>query len=58
MVLCAVAPEIEGHGGRYFNNCRECTPSASATNETLGKLLWEHSKKLVNDVMGENKGIQ
>lgn len=57
VVFCAVAPEFERHGGLYFNNCKECTPSSLANNELLAAMLWEHSKKLINNIVPIDKNI-
>ena len=57
MVVCAVAPEIEGHGGKYYNNCKECPVSALAENEKLSKLLWDYSTNLVNGIVDQAKQI-
>lgn len=56
-MFCAVAPEFERHGGLYFNNCKECTPSSLANNELLAAMLWEHSKKLINNIVPIDKNI-
>lgn len=40
-VYCAVAPELEGVGGRYFENCREKNASAEAQDPAVAKRLWE-----------------
>ncbi|KAG7521966.1 WW domain-containing oxidoreductase [Solea senegalensis] len=46
-VYCAVAPELEGLGGMYFNNCFRCMPSAQAQDQTCAASLWELSERLV-----------
>ncbi|XP_060110411.1 WW domain-containing oxidoreductase [Heteronotia binoei] len=51
-VYCACAPELEGLGGMYFNNCCRCSPSAEAENETTAKALWELSEKLIQERVG------
>ena len=47
-VYCAVARELQGIGGHYFNNCFQCEPSKEATNEKTMKALWDISTKLVS----------
>ena len=45
-IYCAVAPELEGVGGRYFNNCTEAVPSDGALDPVAGPALWEKSLEL------------
>ena len=45
-IYCAVAPELEGLGGRYFNNCQEEVPSEGALDAAAGRLLWATSLEL------------
>ena len=46
-VYCAVAPELEGTGGLYFNNCCRCQPSKAAEDENLARKLWDISARMV-----------
>ena len=46
-MYCATWPDLEGIGGYYFNNCSGCSPSAYASNEEVGRKLWELSEGLV-----------
>lgn len=46
-VYCAVAPELEGLGGMYFNNCFRCQPSIQAQDPSNAASLWELSERLV-----------
>lgn len=48
-VYCAVAPELEGLGGMYFNNCFRCLPSAQAQDQSAAAALWELSEQLVSE---------
>ncbi|XP_042133682.1 WW domain-containing oxidoreductase [Peromyscus maniculatus bairdii] len=48
-VYCAVAPELEGLGGMYFNNCCRCLPSEEAQSEETARALWELSERLIQD---------
>jgi WW domain-containing oxidoreductase len=45
-VYCAVAPELEGYGGRYFVNCQEELPSEGALDPKAGAALWTQSIEL------------
>ncbi|XP_031593073.2 WW domain-containing oxidoreductase isoform X2 [Oreochromis aureus] len=54
-VYCAVAPELEGLGGMYFNNCFRCQPSAQAQDPSSAASLWELSERLVAE---RSVGIQ
>jgi NAD(P)-dependent dehydrogenase (short-subunit alcohol dehydrogenase family) len=40
-IHCAASPEVEGHDGRYYDDCREKAPSALAQDAELAKALWE-----------------
>ncbi|KAK3525935.1 hypothetical protein QTP70_011025, partial [Hemibagrus guttatus] len=51
-VYCAVAPELEGLGGMYFNNCFRCVPSAQAQDPSNALSLWELSERLVQERSG------
>lgn len=46
-VYCAVAPELEGLGGMYFNSCCRCLPSAEAQSEDSARALWALSERLL-----------
>ncbi|KAM7396579.1 hypothetical protein PAMP_019612 [Pampus punctatissimus] len=54
-VYCAVAPELEGLGGMYFNNCFRCLPSIQAQDQNSAASLWELSERLVAE---RSAGIQ
>ncbi|MEQ2162225.1 hypothetical protein GOODEAATRI_017658 [Goodea atripinnis] len=54
-VYCAVAPELEGLGGMYFNNCFRCQPSNQAQDPSNAASLWELSERLVAE---RSVGIQ
>ncbi|XP_059849245.1 WW domain-containing oxidoreductase isoform X3 [Hypanus sabinus] len=51
-VYCAVAPELEGLGGMYFNNCCRCLPSQAAQDEASASALWELSERLIRERTG------
>ncbi|XP_074490378.1 WW domain-containing oxidoreductase [Sebastes fasciatus] len=55
VVYCAVAPELEGLGGMYFNNCFRCLPSVQAQDQGNAASLWELSERLVAE---RSAGIQ
>lgn len=48
-VYCAAAPELDGVGGIYFNNCCRCPPSSAAEDGELAKKLWDISEKMILD---------
>ncbi|XP_062997461.1 WW domain-containing oxidoreductase [Elgaria multicarinata webbii] len=54
-VYCATAPELEGLGGMYFNNCCRCVPSQEAQNEKTAADLWELSEKLIRERIGREE---
>jgi retinol dehydrogenase-12 len=43
-LYCATSPEVHGHDGRYYDECREKTPSHLADDVALAKTLWEKSE--------------
>jgi NAD(P)-dependent dehydrogenase (short-subunit alcohol dehydrogenase family) len=43
-LYCATSPEVEGHDGRYYDDCREKTPNRLADDVALAKALWEKSE--------------
>jgi retinol dehydrogenase-12 len=43
-VHCATAPELAGHTGRYYDDCKEKPASIHATTELAAK-LWEKSEE-------------
>lgn len=49
-VYCAIAPELTGLTGIYFNNCFICEPTKLSQSEELAKELWSLSQKLVAEV--------
>lgn len=50
-IYCAMSPDLEGVGGKYFNNCKECAPSTSAGNIEMALRLWEVSEQLCKQVL-------
>ncbi|XP_055504818.1 WW domain-containing oxidoreductase isoform X1 [Leucoraja erinacea] len=55
-IYCAVAPELEGLGGMYFNNCCRCLPSQSAQDEALASALWELSESVIRERIESHSG--
>ncbi|XP_027473883.1 WW domain-containing oxidoreductase isoform X3 [Zalophus californianus] len=55
-VYCAAAPELEGLGGMYFNNCCRCLPSPEAQSEETARALWALSERLVQEGPGSQSG--
>ncbi|XP_073911708.1 WW domain-containing oxidoreductase isoform X8 [Castor canadensis] len=51
-VYCAAAPELEGLGGMYFNNCCRCLPSPEAQSEEVARALWALSDRLIQERLG------
>jgi NAD(P)-dependent dehydrogenase (short-subunit alcohol dehydrogenase family) len=47
-VYLASAPEAADVTGKYFDNCREATPSAAARDARLAESLWDTSERLVH----------
>ncbi|XP_047999034.1 retinol dehydrogenase 13-like [Leguminivora glycinivorella] len=43
----AVAPELAGISGRYFEDCADRSPSKQAQDIQLARRLWEESERLV-----------
>ncbi|KAJ1391370.1 Short-chain dehydrogenase/reductase SDR [Sesbania bispinosa] len=46
----ALHPSLKGVTGKYFLDCNEFEPSAFASNELLGRKLWDFSNKLINSL--------
>jgi NAD(P)-dependent dehydrogenase (short-subunit alcohol dehydrogenase family) len=42
-LYCATSPEVADASGRYYDACREKTPSALAQDDALAGRLWERS---------------
>uniref|UniRef100_A0A5F5Q126 WW domain-containing oxidoreductase n=1 Tax=Equus caballus TaxID=9796 RepID=A0A5F5Q126_HORSE len=55
-VYCAAAPELEGLGGMYFNNCCRCVPSSEAQSEETARALWALSERLIQEGLGSQSG--
>lgn len=55
-VYCAAAPELEGLGGMYFNNCCRCVPSPEAQSEDTARALWVLSERLIQEALGSQSG--
>lgn len=47
VVYCAADLELEGVGGLYLNNCRQCDPSAEAMDHDKAKALWDQSIEML-----------
>ncbi|XP_045469198.1 WW domain-containing oxidoreductase [Harmonia axyridis] len=56
-IFCAVAPELNGVTGCYFNNCYQCEESKMAQKDDLALALWEISTTMVERAVGEQKGL-
>merc|ERR1712137_542719 len=46
-IYVATAPELEGIGGKFFENCNEAVAKAWATNPSYAKRLWEMSEQMI-----------
>lgn len=46
-IMLALDPELEKVSGKYFDNCKEATPSKEARDEETAEWLWNKSMKLV-----------
>ncbi|KAK4281382.1 hypothetical protein QN277_012884 [Acacia crassicarpa] len=46
----ALHPRVKGVSGKYFLDCNEFEPGALATDELLGRKLWDFSHKLINSI--------
>lgn len=46
-VYLASTPEVANVTGKYYDNCREVSPSLTARDAQLAELLWEASERLV-----------
>ncbi|KAI9085780.1 hypothetical protein K1719_032194 [Acacia pycnantha] len=46
----ALHPRVKGVSGKYFLDCNEFEPGALATDELLGRKLWDFSHKLIDSI--------
>lgn len=46
----ALHPRVKGVSGKYFLDCNEFEPSALATDQLLGRKLWDFSNNLINSI--------
>lgn len=46
----AIHPNLKGITGKYFLDCNEFQPSALASNQLLGRKLWDFTNKLINSL--------
>ncbi len=47
-VFLATSERVAGISGRYFDNCRETTPSRRARDDKLAEALWMRSEELLS----------
>jgi WW domain-containing oxidoreductase len=50
-IYCAVADELKGLSGLYFNNCYICQSSKLSLNENLATELWDISHEIINEIL-------
>ncbi|MED6121068.1 Short-chain dehydrogenase TIC 32 B, chloroplastic [Stylosanthes scabra] len=46
----ALHPSVKGETGKYFVDCNKIKPSKFASNEKLGRKLWDFSEELINSI--------
>lgn len=46
--MLAVDPELEGVTGKYFEDCKERTPSSAARDDETAAWLWKESERLTS----------
>jgi NAD(P)-dependent dehydrogenase (short-subunit alcohol dehydrogenase family) len=46
LIYLASSPEVDGVTGKYFEKCKEATPTAEAQNDADARRLWEISQQL------------
>jgi hypothetical protein len=46
-IHCAVAPEVEGQDGAYWDHCAIVKPAKRALDDKDCEQLWDYSAKLV-----------
>ncbi|XP_037085369.1 WW domain-containing oxidoreductase-like [Pollicipes pollicipes] len=51
-VYAATAPELEGFGGLYINNCCACPQSDASDDRERADRLWRLSEQLITDRLG------
>ena len=55
-VYLATSEKVASISGRYFDNCREATPSRSARDDTLAEVLWNTSEKMLHRFLSRDPG--
>ncbi|KAG5676988.1 hypothetical protein PVAND_006779 [Polypedilum vanderplanki] len=45
-IFLSVDPSLDKVTGKYFSDCRQCSPLFTAKNDVLAKWLWEKSEEL------------
>jgi len=50
-VYVATAPELEGIGGLYFEDCNQSTPKPHACNPVYAEKLWDLSKEMIANAL-------
>lgn len=48
-IFVATAPELDGIGGKFFENCNESVPKPWATNTRYAKKLWTVTEELIKN---------
>ncbi len=51
-VLCAIHPDRDAIGGRYFSNCQSRPSSTEANDPTAASRLWELTEKWIAEPRG------
>ncbi len=47
-IYCAVAKEVEGQMGAYFDQCKVKQPCQEALDDDRCRQLWDYSKRVLN----------
>jgi NAD(P)-dependent dehydrogenase (short-subunit alcohol dehydrogenase family) len=56
-LYCATSAEVAEHNGRYYDDCREKTPSAAAQDRKLAAELWQKSQDFVAEATGASRQL-
>jgi NAD(P)-dependent dehydrogenase (short-subunit alcohol dehydrogenase family) len=51
-LFCATSPDVADHQGRYYDSCREKTPSPLAQDDDLAQRLWDKSAEFTGADLG------
>lgn len=55
-IYCAIDPDLEGIGGKYFFHCQAYPLSSYCMNDSIAYQLWDIMEKLIKNKYNIEKG--